>query len=257
VLISVVTPVYRGRLDYLSEAYESLVAQEMPPGWEWEWLIQHDAPEPLELPAAAQHDPRVRPGAGQHGGPGVARNVALQRANGKYVRNLDADDVLPPTALACSIEVLEAPGRIGWTTCRALDLMPDGELVEFPGDPAPGRLPVGSVAEYWYSHDWLLPVHPTTITVRIDLLLAVGGWMALPTSEDTGMMLALNVVSDGWFLADVGLHYRQHPGQETRAGHHKETKPALRGLIRRRVEAFEALLAGGLPRNDRRDWQLR
>ncbi|WP_309139394.1 glycosyltransferase family A protein, partial [Nocardia cyriacigeorgica] len=66
-------------------------------------------------------DQRVRPGSARHGGPGVARTVALQRAGGRYVRNLDSDDVLPPNALADAIAVLESHPEIGWTTCRVLD----------------------------------------------------------------------------------------------------------------------------------------
>lgn len=246
-LISVVTPVHQGRMDYLTAAYESLVAQQMPDGWDWEWLVQHDDPSPLELPRDAQADPRVRPGAARHGGPGVARTVALQRARGVYVRNLDSDDVLPPTALARSIEVLEQHPEIGWTTCRVLDLMPDGSLTEFPGDPAEGSIPVGAVAQYWREHNWRLHVHPTTITIRRDLLLALGGWMALPISEDTGMMLTANAFAIGWFIADVGLLYRQHPGQITKAEPDAVDRAERMAMIDQRLRALESLLPGGKP----------
>ncbi|MEU2258554.1 glycosyltransferase [Nocardia xishanensis] len=241
-LISVVTPVHEGRLDYLTSAYDSLVAQELPAGWSWEWLVQHDDPSELELPEAAKHDNRVRPGAARHGGPGVARTVALQRAQGVYIRNLDCDDILPSNALADAIAILEQHPEIGWTTCRVLDLLPDGSLIEFPGDPADGSIPVGSVAAYWRAHDWRLPVHPTTITIRRELLLAIGGWMALPISEDTGMMLTANAFSAGWFIHGVGLYYRQHPGQITKADPDASDRIERMELINRRLQAIEALL---------------
>lgn len=240
-LISVVTPVYEGRLDYLTAAYESLLAQEMPDGWAWEWLIQHDDPAPLDLPPAAAADPRVHPGSARHGGPGVARTVALQRGRGKYVRNLDADDVLTPTALAAAIDILESHPEVGWTTCKVLDLMPDGDLVEFPGDPAAGTIPVGAVADYWRAHDWRLHVHPTTITIRRDLLLAIGGWMALPISEDTGMMLTANAFRPGYFISDVGLHYRQHPHQITKADPNAADRAERMQMIDQRLRAIAAL----------------
>ncbi len=39
--------------------------------------------------------------------------------------------------------------------------------------------------------------------------------MALPASEDTGLLLALNAVSTGYFIPDAGLLYRKWPGQST------------------------------------------
>ncbi|WP_280219007.1 glycosyltransferase family 2 protein [Nocardia neocaledoniensis] len=240
-LISVVTPVYEGRLDYLTAAYESLLAQEMPDGWTWEWLIQHDDPAPLELPPAAATDPRVHPGSARHGGPGVARTVALQRGRGKYVRNLDADDILTPTALAGAIRVLESRPDVGWTTCKVLDLLPDGQTVEFPGDPAEGVIPVGAVADYWRAHEWRLHVHPTTITIRRDLLLAIGGWMALPISEDTGMMLTANAFRAGFFIAEAGLLYRQHAGQITKADPNAADREERMRMIDQRLQAIAAL----------------
>jgi hypothetical protein len=39
--------------------------------------------------------------------------------------------------------------------------------------------------------------------------------MALPASEDTGMLLALNAVADGWFSAEPGTIYRKWHGQLT------------------------------------------
>ncbi|QEV39866.1 hypothetical protein CP978_16030 [Streptomyces nodosus] len=52
---------------------------------------------------------------------------------------------------------------------------------------------------------------------------ALGGWMALPSSEDTGLLMALNAVSTGWFIEECGLLYRKWPGQSTaQDAHHHE-----------------------------------
>lgn len=240
-LISVITPTHNPNADYLAAAYDSLLAQQMPARWAWEWLVQLDGEGELPLPPAAFEDPRVKPDTGRHGGPGTARNLALARSRGQLVRNLDSDDVLTPHALADAIDVLMSEPDIGWTTCRALDLMPNGELVEFPDDAPAGRLQIGYVYDYWTTHDYLLNVHPTTITIRRQLLLAIGGWMALPTSEDTGMMLAASELADGWFIPDFGLHYRQHADQITKADHHVNEKAARRSLVDERVRAIRAM----------------
>ncbi len=43
--ISVITPVYAPKAEFLGETYKSLQAQVLPPGWDWEWLVQQDGPE--------------------------------------------------------------------------------------------------------------------------------------------------------------------------------------------------------------------
>ncbi|GAB2453902.1 glycosyltransferase family 2 protein [Nocardia tengchongensis] len=240
-LISVITPSYRSRTDYLEAAYLSLLDQEMPAEWEWEWIVQGDG-DAVPLPAAALTDPRVKLAVGPHGGPGVARNLALERSTGELIRNLDSDDVLTPNALADSIEVLTSHPKVGWTTCRALDLMPDGSLVGFDTDPREGLLPRGENATYWIMFGYRLNIHPTTICIRRDLLIALGGWMALPTAEDTGMLLAVSTVVDGWFISSVGLHYRKHPDQLTNSAQYAVDRSNRVELIRERILALRSLL---------------
>ncbi|MGW4242406.1 glycosyltransferase [Nocardia sp. NPDC004722] len=242
-LISVVTPCYRTPAHFLDDAYRSLRDQVLPAGWAWEWLVQADGDEPLPLPPRALADPRVRPASGPRGGPGTTRNLALERSCGALIRNLDSDDVLTPHALADSIGVLTADPEIGWTTSRALDWMPDGSLREFATDPPPGRIHRGAVHAWWLDHGYRLNVHPATICVRRELLIAVGGWMALPSSEDTGMLLAVSTLRDGWFLPRVGLHYRKHPGQLTEGAQYAVDRTARAELLAERVRALESDIA--------------
>lgn len=240
-LISVITPCYRTPAEFLDDAYRSLRGQVLPAGWAWEWLVQADGDEPPSLPPQALADPRVRPATGPRGGPGTTRNVALERSSGELIRNLDSDDVLTSHALADSIEVLTADPAIGWTTCRALDWMPDGSLRQFATDPPAGLLRKGAIHSWWLDHGYRLNVHPATICIRRELLLAVGGWMALPSSEDTGMLLAVSTFRDGCFLSEVGLHYRKHPGQLTEGAQYAADRTARAELLSDRVRAIEAL----------------
>jgi len=219
--ISIITPVYAPVAQYLHETYESLAKQEMPSGWEWEWIVQEDG-ETGEVAALLPDDPRIKAGQARRGGAAVARMLALTHAQGSLIRSLDADDVLTPGALAREIDVLERNPKIGWTTCRILDLLPDGSTVGFEHDPPEGRVPRGSVLEHWVSHDYRAQVHPTTLCVRRKLLMFVGGWMALPASSDTSLLMALDAVSDGYFIAEAGLLYRKWPGQVTAQPAHND-----------------------------------
>ncbi len=71
---------------------------------QWEWLIVNDASTQTEALAVLNEyrdcDPRVRViDVSKNGGPGAARNAGIQAARCKYIANVDADDLLEPTAI--------------------------------------------------------------------------------------------------------------------------------------------------------------
>jgi hypothetical protein len=169
--------------------------------------------------------------------------MALSRAEGAYVKVLDADDMLTPGTLARDLRALTDHQGISWATSRVLDLLPDGSTVGFDQDPAAGPIERGTVLDHWKANDFRAQVHPATLFVRRDLLLALGGWMALPASEDTGLLLALNAVSRGWFSAETGLLYRKWPGQVTsQAEHvHKGEREARLAVVAARARPRAAL----------------
>ncbi|MEU7132951.1 glycosyltransferase [Streptomyces sp. NPDC046261] len=238
--IIIVTAVHAPSAHHLRDAYKSLCEQELPDDWEWHWIIQEDGKSDGVAPHVPD-DVRVTFRQGRPGGPGVARTMALAHADGEYAKILDADDQLPPGALARDLAVLEGDRSVGWTTSRVLDLMPDGSTVGFDQDPEGGPIERGAVLDHWKAHNYRAQVHPATLFVRRDLLLALGGWMALPASEDTGLLLALDAVSRGWFTREVGLLYRKWPGQAT--GQSAHTDAAERDARMAVVEARARALA--------------
>lgn len=245
-LLSVVTPVLDPRPEYLAEAYGSLAAQELPAGWQWEWVVQEDG-RTGDVARLLPPDPRVRVGTGRpHGGVGHTRNMALARSRGELVKAFDGDDVMAPGTLARDINVLRREPGVQWTTSRALDLLPDGSTVASPHDPAPGRLESGVVADYWRRHGYRLPVHGVTLCMRRRLLVALGGWMGIPGSDDTGLLVAASVVSTGFFHGEVGLYYRKWPGQVTAQAAHTEPDEwtARMLLIDERARALRELWGG-------------
>ncbi|MFD9332535.1 glycosyltransferase family 2 protein [Streptomyces sp. NPDC060065] len=232
--IIIVTAVHGPSAHFLTEAYKSLCEQVLPDGWEWHWVIQEDGRTDTVAPHVPE-DERVTFRQGRPGGPGVARTIALAQADGEYVKVLDADDQLAPGALARDLAALEGDRSIGWATSRVLDFLPDGSTAGFPGDPDNGPVERGAVLDFWKANGFRAQVHPATLFVRRDLVLALGGWMALPASEDTGLLLALNAVSRGWFSAEVGLLYRKWEGQATGQASHID--PAEREARMAVVEA--------------------
>lgn len=237
--VIIITAVHPPSAHFLPDAYKSLCQQELPEGWDWHWAIQEDGKSD-EVAPHVPDDPRVTFRQGRPGGPGTARTLALAHADGEYVRILDADDQLPPGALARDLAALEADRTIGWATSRVLDLLPDGTTVGFDGDPDNGPVERGAVLDYWSAHDYRAQVHPATLFVRRELLLALGGWMALPASEDTGLLLALNSTSRGWFSSEVGLLYRKWPGQATSQAAHTDAgeRDARMAVVEARARAL-------------------
>lgn len=244
-LISVITPVYGDSANTLPEAYESLRTQELPHGWTWEWVVQEDG-ETGDVARRVPDDPRISAGQGRHGGPGVARTLALARSHGSLVKVLDADDQLTDGALARDITVLTTRPDVSWTTSRALDLAVDGSTTGYPNQPAEGVLIGTEVFDHWLAHDYRLPVHPATLCARRDLVISLGGWMALPASEDTGLLLAASSVSTGYFIAETGLLYRKWSGQVTSQASHVEPaeRHARMTIIKERALALARNSAG-------------
>ncbi|TDQ54775.1 glycosyltransferase family 2 protein [Actinorugispora endophytica] len=239
--ISVVTAVHAPGAGHLPDAYKSLLEQDLPEGWEWRWVVQEDGVTDAVAPYVPD-DPRVSFAQGRAGSAGVARTLALSRATGRFVKILDSDDVLTPGVLARDLRALAGNPDIGWAASRALDLLPDGSTVGFD-DPPEGPIERGAVLEHWKAHGFRSPVHPATLFVRRELLLALGGWMALPASEDTGLLMALDAVSGGWFTAEAGLLYRKWPGQATSQPEHTAESEwnARMAVVEARARSLAAL----------------
>lgn len=98
--LSVLTPTFNTRAEWLQDAHASLTAQSYP---HWQWVIADDgssATETQDALDAVALDPRVVVVRREtNGGIAAASNTALAHAAGDIVVLLDHDDTLPPHAL--------------------------------------------------------------------------------------------------------------------------------------------------------------
>jgi len=235
-LISIITPVAAGRHHYLPQAYESLLAQTLPAGWEWEWIVQEDGD--TGVLSALPDDRRIRAGAGRAGRAAMARTLGLARARGVLTRTLDADDELTPGALYRDITTLIDNPDISWCVSPAVDLHPDGTETSGPCDPPAGPLAPGTAAEGYRNNQ--LPIVGGTVTAYTELVRLLGGWPALPASEDVALLLALEAVSRGWMVGTTSLRYRKWPGQSTAEQTFRDADEVedRRATLLTRVQAF-------------------
>jgi len=104
--ISIITPAYKAA-PFIESTIGSAQAQTYS---DWEMLIVDDcSPDDTgdRVEAIAASDPRViLIRQTTNSGPAAARNVALVRANGRYVAFLDSDDLWMPGKLAAQLEFM-------------------------------------------------------------------------------------------------------------------------------------------------------
>lgn len=218
--VSVVTPLWAPTADWVEETWQSLKAQQLPPGWHLEWCLQEDGPDPqLGVWAATLAHPgtTVRYGANGHGfGPAVTRNHALAGASGEVVAAVDQDDLLVDDALAALVDALDGHPDAQWAAGRSCHRYPDGTVALRPDDLAPG--PVGrGVPRLAWQENGRSPVYATSVAYRPAALWPLGGWPAVGRGEDILLLLAVSDRHPG-VVVDRTTHVRRVWESQTTAG---------------------------------------
>lgn len=89
--ISIITPVYNAS-KFLNETIQSVLDQSFK-DWEWVLTDDHSTDNSVEIIRSIK-DPRILLIESKlNGGAGYARNLSLEKASGRYITFLDADDV--------------------------------------------------------------------------------------------------------------------------------------------------------------------
>ncbi|MFC9973475.1 glycosyltransferase [Spirillospora sp. NPDC127200] len=234
-LISIITAVRAPVPAYFQQAADSVAAQRLPSGWEYEWLVQEDG----EVPTAGD----LCPGAlyeanGAQLGTGTTRNFALSRARGELVAVLDYDDVLLPDGLGTLINVFKDRPGIGWAIGQADDLI-DGRRVPYPLMYPCGLVPAGTIGRL-YEETGLCQAACAGLVAPTELVRAFGGWGALPRAQDVALFIALSELFDGYQEQAVTWLYRKHPDQSTHATKIDTWREHQDRFIRQRLKAVRS-----------------
>ena len=171
-------------------------------------------------------------------GVAAARTVAASSATGELLHVLDADDELPPGALAALVDALAEEPDAAWATGASWDVVDgDGTVLERRTSPLPpGLVKSGEVLSFRRLHG-RCPFPPAQLAVRTSALWAAGGWPALAIEEDTALLLALDAHQPG----RAGRRGLPAVAAARRAGHGRPARPD--GVVRRR----RPLAAGARP----------
>ncbi|MDI1466285.1 glycosyltransferase family A protein [Catellatospora sp. KI3] len=240
-LVSIITAVHPAGSAFLEETLSSVRRLRLPAGWEYEWCVQEDGPasEIADFFAGVE---RVKYAAnGTKLGIASTRNLALSRAEGEFVRNLDADDLVFSDAIEAVVPVF-SDSSIHWAVTQADDLMPDGSRKGFPPDLPFGRVPAGAANAWAEARGGNWPIHCAGLLARTASVRALGGWGGVPTDDDIALFAALSEVTDGWFDPAITWLYRQHPNQTVRMPYQREWGDIARRIALQRVRAVR--LAG-------------
>ena len=107
-MVSIITPCYNAA-DYIGDAIESVLSQTYQ---DWEMIIVDDCSTDNSatiIQGYACKDPRIKylKTDAPSGSPTKPRNIAIERATGRFIAFLDSDDVWMPTKLESQIPILE------------------------------------------------------------------------------------------------------------------------------------------------------
>lgn len=225
--IAVITPtrLRPERLSFLVELYQSLCRQNA----SWEWILALDGVLISHLPAVLHGDSRVRvielPWAV---GAGAARNLALNEVSAEWCTTADDDDVLPDGSLTVRLAHARTHD-LGWSAGWSADLLPDGSTSTWRCSTPLGFHAPGDVWRHWPSPEATIPIGPTTLLGRTDIVRGTGGYSALPQGEDYSYLIGVTGMAHGALIPAVVYHYRKHPGQMTS----ESTYPLLESRARK------------------------
>lgn len=241
-LLSVITPTQAHNADHIGAVWDSLVAQVMPEGWEWEWLVQEDGTTP-SVQDRLPHDDRIRYDAlGVQIGSPATRNHALARARGDVVAGMDHDDWYEPGGVAALLTPLIDEPDVAWSCGRCVWVMEDGATWMADDVFGPGRVARRAVTDHFLAtNDFPFPAAMTAFRRRE--LVAHGGWPATARSTDAVLLAAFSDDHDGWWVGTTVAAYRRWPAQKTVQPQDWAIRdlPHVRGIIGQRREAIDAL----------------
>lgn len=237
--LSIITAAYAPLADFIGETVASVQDQELPDGWDLEWLVQEDGTDP-RLGDELAPLPHVSYEANNaHTGIAATRNQALSRATGDLVQILDHDDVLLPGAILNVVQHFDDPS-IHWAVGQADDLMPGGERITYESALPFGRVPSGTVNDWAIKHDANWPIHCAGLTMRTQLVRILGGWAGCPVDDDIILFSALSEIADGYNEPATTWLYRRHQRQTHKSNEWKARNKDGRRIALQRVQAVRA-----------------
>lgn len=208
-LVSILTTVYN-REKYLSVCIESVLASIFS---DWEMIIVDDQSIDNSVKIAQEYearDPRVKVYKNEKNlGDYPNRNQAASYAKGKYIKYLDADDLIYPHGLGIMVETMEA-----FSEC-ALGI--SQEVVE-DYKPYPFLMYPNETFRREFLQRGVLGLGPTGTIIRRDVFEKIGGFTGTRYIGDTELWYKLAMNYPVLKMVPGLTFWRRHEDQEITKG---------------------------------------
>ncbi len=238
--LAFVIPVYN-RKDYLFEALETILAQELAPGWTLDVVVVDDGSS--DGVADDPRMPRGRPNfhliSQKNSERGAARNrganFAVSSLHADWLQFFDSDDVLVSRSLFKVTEVLSGVHPDVVAAYSAIQTWSDGQRSEQTiSAPAPGAS--GDLSSALF-RQVILPLGATVL--RASSFTALGGFLEsreMSGSEDFQFLFRLGLSGNVVFVPVTSVLYRRHD-RNTRPTQYLRSVSLVMANLKTSVEA--------------------
>lgn len=208
-LFSVVICSYN-RAQFIVATLDSLRAQEFT---DCEVILVDDGSTDNTLELVRQY-PEVKIFTQKNKGPGVARNVGVSKAAGRYIAFLDSDDLWFPWTLSTFAEAISKHGEPDLVSAQLELFWEDAELDKVKREP----LTTAVFPDYYASSRNRFFVGACMMTIRKEVFEAAGGFTEKRIyAEDCDLALRFGLVNGFVQISKpVTLGYRQHQTNASR-----------------------------------------
>jgi glycosyltransferase involved in cell wall biosynthesis len=208
-IISVLTTVYN-REKYLGACIESVLASDFQ---DWEMIIVDDQSKDDSLLIAKEYstkDKRIKVYVNEHNlGDYPNRNQAAKYANGKYVKYLDADDLIYPHGLGIMVHIMEE-----YPEC----VLGISQEVAEDDKPYPFVMQPKETFQREFLQRGVLGLGPTGAIIRRDAFESIGGFTGTRYIGDTELWYKLAINYPVVKMVPGLTFWRQHEDQEITKG---------------------------------------
>ncbi|HMO61644.1 MAG TPA: glycosyltransferase [Ferruginibacter sp.] len=214
-LISVLMTAYN-RQDYIAAAIESVLASSYK---NFELIICDDCSADNTVQVARQYaakDARVKVFINETNlGDYPNRNKAAAYASGKYIKYVDADDLIYPWGLQLLLECMEQFPGAGWGLCS---LEQDNE------QQYPFQLQPPDIFRYHYFNRSILHKAPLSSIINREVFMAAGGFTGRQHLGDVELWHLLAEAYPLVLMPHGMVWHRQHSAQQS---HQNRTNPLV------------------------------
>ena len=205
-LVSIIIPAYNSGA-WIDECLASIKSQTYK---NIETILIDDGSEDNTAEKAGGFDMNLTLIKQSNTGRAKARNVGFEKASGKYIAFLDADDLLAESSIDKRVAFLEANGDFGWMFTDAMEFDETGDIKLFLD-----QFPWLNIEEDQFIQ-LLNKCYPliSSVMARADILKKLGGFdPELLYAEDLELFMRMALVSRAGMLPEPLTKRRLHPSQ--------------------------------------------